>query len=376
MSDNSETYKARRAAVAAGLVERGIAAARFEDFEGMRSPSVRYLCGHPGDAFLLIGADGRSILVAWDVNMAAAHASVDEVLAYTSFGRRSAPAMQTALERIGVAPGSRVELPCATSYPSFVDHVAALDGFDLVCETGGIDDFVLRMRADKDEAELALYRRISALTDSLMDRIEAGVRSGELSTELDVGMFIEREGRASGAEGTGFETLAAGPERSFGIHAFPPFGAGPFGTKGMSILDFGIKVDGYTSDVTMSFLRGPLDPEQEKMAALVEEAHGIAFAACGPGVRARDVALAVDRFFADHGRTMPHALGHGIGLEAHETPGVNLREENDFVLKPGNIVTIEPGLYDPRLGGVRLEDDVLITETGREKLTSSRIVRL
>ncbi|MFZ3110882.1 MAG: M24 family metallopeptidase, partial [Rectinemataceae bacterium] len=70
------------------------------------------------------------------------------------------------------------------------------------------------------------------------------------------------------------------------------------------------------------------------------------------------------------------ALGHGIGLEAHELPGINLREGNTAILRPGNIVTIEPGLYHPSFGGVRLEDDILITETGHRVLTSSRIVRL
>lgn len=378
MTNNSMSaiYSKRREKVAESLKERGIAAARFEDFEYMRSPSVRYLCGHPGDAFLIIGADASSALVAWDRNMADRMASVDKIFSYTDFGRRSESAMRFILAELGIAAGQKVELPAATPYPSFVDHVGALDDWDLICERGGIDATVLDMRAVKDEGELAIYERAAALTDRLIDRIEEGVRKGSLSSELDVALFIEKEARMAGAEGTGFDTIAAGPGRSFGIHAFPNYGAGPFGAKGLSILDFGIVVDGYTTDVTMSFVRGPLSSEQSRMIQLVKEAYAIGVAACAPGAATRDVAKKVDEFFSAAGYSMPHALGHSIGLDAHEAPGINLREENHAILKQGNIVTIEPGLYHPDFGGVRLENDVLITETGRRVLTSSRIVEL
>ncbi len=371
-----DIFRQRREKVAQALKSRGIAAARFEDFEHIRSPAVRYLCGQPDDAFLVIGADGASALVAWDRNMAEKMAHVDKIFAYTDFGRRSASAMRFVLAELGVPAGQKVELPAATSYPSFVDHVGALDEWDLLCEEGGIDSTLSEMRSVKDEGELAIYERASALTDRLIDMIEEGVKKGRLATELDVALFIEKEARGAGAEGTGFDTLAAGPGRSFGIHAFPNYGAGPFGTKGFSILDFGIVIDGYTTDVTMSFVRGPFSKEQDLMIQLVKGAYEKGVAGCAPGASARGIALAVDEYFSAVGFSMPHALGHSIGLEAHETPGINVREENTAILKPGNIVTIEPGLYHPEFGGLRLENDVLITETGHKVLTSSRIVEL
>lgn len=369
-------YSERRSRVASWLSECGIACARFEDFEGMRSSSVRYLSGHPSDAFLVVTADNRSILVAWDVNMAAHCASVDEVLTYTDFARKDTRATIAVLGKLGIRPGAKVALSNSISYLRFIDFTSELADWDLLCEEEGVDALVRSMRSVKDSGELAVYREAVRITDLLMDRIESGVRDGKLATEIDVGLFIEREARMLGCEGTGFDTIAAGPARSFGIHAVPPCGAGPFGTDGMSILDFGLRLEGLTTDVTMSFLRGDLGQERAQMVTLVEEAHRLAIGMCAPGVATKAIATAVTQHFAAAGMTMPHALGHGVGLEAHEAPGVNMREENAAVLEPGQIITIEPGLYHPELGGVRLEDDVLITETGCEVLTHSRIVRL
>ena len=369
-------YAARCAKVAAKLREDGLAACMFRDSEGALDTSVRYLTGQPGDAILVVSAEGRRVLAAWDINMAKSMAVADEILPYTDFKRMPTEALAGILARLGVPKGSRVELPATTSYPLYADYVEALADYDLVCRDGGMADYVLGMRAVKDSAELEIYRRAAKITDDLADALEAAVRSGDIGTELDAGLFIERECRLRGCEGTGFETLAAGPSRSFGIHAFPPFGSGPFATRGMSILDFGLKLEGYTTDVTMGFVRGPLDARAERMVDLVKRAHGECIAMIAPGVAARDIALRADAIFAEAGMVMPHGLGHGVGLEAHESPAIRSREDNRDVLAAGHIVTIEPGLYDPELGGIRLEDDILVTATGHEALTRSRIVRL
>lgn len=369
-------YAERRARVAAQLKEEGIAACLFEDTEGRRDPSIRYLCGQPGDALLVISADARSVLVAWDINMAHTLAQADEMLPYSDFQRLPGMALAGVLERLGIPTGSKVELPSVTPYPSFVSYVETLPSYDLICRDDGIDAFVLGLRAVKDGAEIALYRRAAAFTDQLIEKIEKAVKAGKVASELDIALFIEREARSKGCEGTGFETLAAGPSRSFGIHAFPAYGAGAFGTAGMSILDFGLKLEGYTTDVTMTFLRGRLDAKAERMVSVVEEAYAAAVALCRPGTPTREVALKADAVFSQAGFFMPHALGHGVGLEAHEAPVVRSREDNEAVLSPGQIITIEPGLYDPELGGVRLENDVLVTEQGYEVITHSKIVRL
>ena len=367
--------------VAERLGAEGIAAALFEDAEGRRDQAVRYLTGQPGDALLVVAADGGSILVAWDLNLAQKLASVGElqageILDYADFDRLPLRALAALLTRLGVSEGSRIELPSTFAYPRYIDFVEGLPNYDLVCRAKGVDDFVRSLRAVKDPGEIEIYRRNAAITNGIIDEIEAGVRSGGIATELDAALFIERAGRAALCEGLGFETLAAGPSRSWGIHAFPSYGAGPFATEGMSILDFGLRLEGYATDITMSFVRGALGSEGEKMLSLVERAHEEAIAMLAPGAACRDVALRIDAIFAEGGLAMPHSLGHGIGLDAHEAPIIRNRDDCVDVLAPGHIVTAEPGLYHPDLGGLRLEDDVLITETGHEVLTKSRIVRL
>jgi Xaa-Pro dipeptidase len=366
----------RVAKVAAELRAQGLAAVLFEDAEGRRDPSIRYLTGQPGESLLVIAADGRSILVSWDINMARSMGEADEILAYTDFSRLPARALAGVLERIGAPRGAKVELPSTFAYPRYVSFVEELPDYDLVCRAGGTGDFASALRAVKDPGEIAIYRSAAAITDALMDGIEAAVRSGEIASELDAALLIERECRVAGCEGPGFETIAAGPTRSFGIHAFPPYGAGAFGAEGMSILDFGLRLEGYTTDVTMSFIRGNPGPERERMIALVGRAHDECIAMCAPGTATRSIAARADEIFAEAGLAMPHGLGHGIGLQEHEAPAVRNREDNQDVLEAGHIVTIEPGLYHPELGGVRLEDDVLVTAAGPEKITHSRIVRL
>jgi Xaa-Pro dipeptidase len=115
---------------------------------------------------------------------------------------------------------------------------------------------------------------------------------------------------------------------------------------------------------------------QERLVMLTEKAYKLALGMVQGGIAAIDIAAAVDTFFAKSGKVMPHALGHGIGLDPHEGPAIRNRDDNNWLLRPGMVITLEPGLYDSRLGGCRLENDVLVTDMGVEELTASRIIRL
>jgi Xaa-Pro dipeptidase len=319
--------------------------------------------------------DRRSLLVPWDINLAKQYAQVDVIIPYGEFERRSVAALRGAAAKLKIPLGSKIEIPPSTPYPVFLRYVGDMTDFDIICRDNGAAAAVEMLRAVKDEEEIAIFRKAAALTNDLIDLLEKNVRSGKIKTEAGAALLIETEARRRGCEGTGFETLAAGPDRSFGIHAFPAYTGAAFGGPGLSILDFGLKYRGYTTDVTLTFVREP-NAAQEKMLALTDRAYELALSQAKPGAAARNIAAAVDAFFAKSKKTMPHGLGHGIGLEAHEAPAIRNRKDNGWVLEPDMIFTLEPGLYDPVHGGCRLENDILITAEGAEVLTTGRIIRL
>ncbi|HUH45349.1 MAG TPA: M24 family metallopeptidase, partial [Treponemataceae bacterium] len=116
--------------------------------------------------------------------------------------------------------------------------------------------------------------------------------------------------------------------------------------------------------------------EQEKQISLVEKAYDLALPFYAEGTPVKTPAVKVDEFFAKAKRKMPHSLGHGMGLQIHEAPWIRTKTSSSAVFKVGMIASLEPGLYDPKVGGCRLENTILITETGPEPLTRSRVIRL
>lgn len=383
-SMNLAAYNRQRQKTFAQILrDKNIDVAFFEDTEGRRDPSLRYFTGLPTDALLILTAEGSSILIPWDVNMAQEMATVDKILPYTDFGRTATNALSQVLKQLELPSTVTIELPPSLPYPIYEKYQQAINQalgnskeMHLLCRENGVHQDAVNMRAIKDQYEIHCIKRASAITDNLILLLEEGVRSGAITTEMDAALLIERECRKAGCEGTGFDTLAAGPERSFGIHCFPPYTAGAFPATGLSILDFGVVVEGYTSDVTLTFAKGPLSPEQEKQLELVQQAYNAALEKYKNGLPIKDAAQIVDDIFAQAGRTMPHSLGHGYGLEAHEWPTVRTTQPPEALFRPGMVVTLEPGLYDTSLGGCRLENDILITPEGNEVLTKARIIRL
>ncbi|MDR0451165.1 MAG: Xaa-Pro peptidase family protein [Treponema sp.] len=368
-------YLKRRGDIYDLMAQEGIALILFEDTEGRRDPAVRWLSGHPGDALLFLTVSRKAVLVPWDLSLALIYGQADSLIPYAAFERRSLAAVQGVAKKFKIPRGSKIEIPPVTPYLLFLEYVGGLGDFDIICRNSGIHGEAEKMRALKDEEEIRIYRTAAGITNRLIGLLEKNVRSGKLKTEADTALFIEAEARRQGCEGTGFATLAAGPDRSFAIHAFPPCTAAPFAEQGLSILDFGLKYAGYTTDVTLTFARDP-SPAQEKLLTLTEKAYNLALSLVEEDRPAREIARAVDTLFGKSKKIMPHALGHGIGLQEHESPAIRNREDNGWVLKPGMVFTLEPGLYEPSLGGCRLENDILLTGKGAEVLTKASIVRL
>jgi Xaa-Pro dipeptidase len=372
-----EHYSARLAKVYDWMEAESISLLMLEDTENRRDQNIRWLSGHPGDALLFLSKDRKAVLTAWDVNLAKQYAGNAPVIltAYNDFDRQASKAISAIALMLDIPPGSKIEIPSVTPYPLFLDYVGQLTNYDIICREKGASAQLKKFRSIKDEKEIEITRKAAGITNELIELLEKNVRGGKIKTEADAALLIEVEARKRGCEGTSFETLAAGPARSFAIHAFPNWTYSEFGGDGLSILDFGVRLDGYSTDVTLTFARN-LNPKQEKLVNLTEKAAKLALSMAHIGTPAKDIAAAVDALFAKTKKQMPHGLGHGLGLQEHEYPIISNRSSNEWVLEQGMIFTIEPGLYDPLLGGCRLENDVLITETGHEALTTSHIIRL
>ena len=367
-------YKARKQKLFDFMNENGITAMVFEDTEERRDPAVRYFTGHPSDALWICSKDGKNTLVPWDENLARERSVDVKIVPYNKYDRKNTTAVREVLKSFKISDTRlKVELPPVIPYPLFLQYIDALDNWDVLCREKSGHEFVRDLRACKDEYVIECTKEAGRIGDLIIDKIDAGIDDGSIKTEMDVALLIERELRVNGCEKTGFDTLAAGPSRSFAIHAFPGYTSAPWPGKGLSILDFGVIFEGYTSDTTLTVVKNAT-PEQEALVKLVEKAAQEALPYYKAGEQIRIAGIAADDVFKKAKREMPHTLGHGIGLEIHEFPRVSGKQPQELVFKPGMIVTLEPGLYDPELGGVRLENDVLITENGNEVITHSRIL--
>lgn len=369
-------FEKRRNILIEEMKNTNIQAVVFSDNENHRNPAVRYYTNHPSDAIFILTKTGKSVLCPWDINIANQKAFVETIIPFTKFDRDEIKAVDGILKKLGLPENSRIEISPETSYLDFLDFVDRLPQYDISCKKHGLHDFAVEQRMIKDEYEIQCTKKACEITNQIIDTIEKEIKKKKIKTELDVALLIESECRKAGCERTSFETLAAGPSRSFAIHCFPSYTNGNFAENGLSILDFGVCYEGYASDVTLTIAKGKLSEKQEQMLSLVQEAFDEALKYYKKDIPVRNAAMKVDKIFAKAKMKMPHSLGHGTGLEIHEAPFVRSKASLETVFKPGMIVTLEPGLYDPELGGCRYENDILITESGNEVLTQSRIVRI
>ena len=372
-----EIFKNRIQNLTYFMYEENLGCCVFIDNEEHRDPAVNYFSGHPSDAILLIFSDGYSILIPWDENLAKQNAIFDKLIPFTRYKCKDIEATKAALNLGGSHKCSdKVELPTALTYPEYLRFVDALNMYQCRCTEHGAHEYVKELRMIKDEYEIECTKEAARIGDLIIDKIEEGIKNNSIQTEMDVALLIERECRLHGCQGTGFDTLAAGPSRSFAIHAFPGYTSAKWPDDGLSILDFGVVYNGYTSDTTVTVAKGQLSEDQEKQLELVQTAYDECLKLYTKEHTIVEAAKKADSVFAKAKMKMPHSLGHAIGLEIHEAPRVSTKTDNSLKFQPGMILTLEPGLYDAKNGGCRLENDILITEDGNQVISNSRIIRI
>ncbi|MEO6866552.1 MAG: Xaa-Pro peptidase family protein [Gaiellales bacterium] len=277
---------------------------------------------------------------------------------------------------LGVAAG-RLAAGGALGYPpTDLSHRAFLSFTDALPDDVSLraaDGVIAGLRLVKDSSEIEKIRAAALLLDGAYELVAGIGLAGR--TEGEVAWAIERNLRDRGASALSFESIVAGGLNGAFPHHTPGGDAIPDNT--LVTVDIGCVVDGYCSDCTRTFAVGDPSAELRGMYDLTLRAQEAALAAVRPGAVGRDIdAIARDMITAEgHGDHFGHGLGHGVGIEVHEGP--RLSRTSDDVLAAGMIVTVEPGVYVPGVGGVRIEDLVIVTAEGHQVLThfSKELVR-
>jgi Xaa-Pro aminopeptidase len=353
-----ERMRSRLAAVRAGLVERGVEMLLISGEQ-----DVRFLAGCFGhDTRVLVSGD-QAILISdrryeeslapwqaagvFDVSIANRPGQIEFIRSTLAAANCKALGIQAAHTTLAVRDGL----------------ASAFKGTELVPVSGLLAG--LRMRKSPDEiASMQEAIRIqSEALHATLEELRLGMTEGQVSARLIYEM------RCRGAESESFEPIVGSGANASVIHHTPA--GSPVG-PGVLLIDWGARVDGICSDLTRTFFLGDPDDEMKRMYRVVAAAHDASIAACQVGACTRDVDAASRNIIKDAGwgDEFPHGVGHGLGRDVHELPYMGGAGESTK-LQAGMVVTIEPGIYLPGIGGVRIEDDILVTDDGPQVLSEA-----
>jgi Xaa-Pro aminopeptidase len=318
--------------------------------------SVRYLSGFTGsNGWLLVGGGARLLIT--DAR-------------YEEQADLEAPAYTTVVARPALAPALLQHLPAGVVRigldPASVSHSTWRKlTHESHVQWVYVEGLVAAIRSVKEPQEVRRIRRALMLAEAVLCDVVAQIHPG--MTELQVAARLDYECRTRGATAMAFDTIVAAGVRGALPHARPSETVLMIGD--LLVVDFGCVVDGYCSDITRAVLVGDdLSDDWQEVHSAVDEARAAAVSAIAPGVATSEVDRVAREALARAGlaEDFNHSLGHGVGLEVHEGPRLSARSEDELVA--GMVVTVEPGVYLSGRGGVRLEDMVLVTDEGRERL--------
>ncbi len=322
--------------------------------------NVRYLTGFSGtNGQALVWPEG--ILFLTDPRYEARAASLVEGADIVIYPAHLADVLPDHLQRLGVR---KLGVEAASMTIAARDDLASRSSeIELLTTTGVVE----KLRRVKDQDEIRLIEQAVGLTDDafawVLDRLAPGATEREIALDLEVRM------RLSGADEVSFPPIVGSGPLSAHIHHTPS--QRPLEKGDLVLLDFGCVVDGYCSDLTRTVVLGAADDRQLEIYAIVLKAQGASIAEVSAGAEAAYVDRVARRVISDagHGDRFGHGLGHGVGLDIHEAP--TIKKTSEDVLEQGDVVTIEPGIYLPERGGIRIEDCVLVGAEGAEVLSSA-----
>jgi Xaa-Pro aminopeptidase len=329
-----------------------------------RLPNVRYLTGFTGSAATLLVAPEELLVVTDGRYETQVREQLDAagVAARVEIGRTEARQQDVLAGAVAPYPRLGLEAHGITwaAQRRLAERLAAT-------ELVPTEDLVEDLRLVKDPGEVARIRAACAIGDDALAELLPSLAAGP--TEADFAVALEHAMRSRGATGMSFDPIVAAGPNAAKPHARPS--TRPIGPGELVVLDFGCVVDGYCSDITRTVSVGDPGPEARRLWDLVAASQRAGRAAVHPGAACADVDRAsrdvIDA--AGLGDAFVHGTGHGVGLEVHEAPRVARTAPG--TLDANTVVTVEPGVYLPGVGGVRIEDTVVVTGDGAVPLTEA-----
>ena len=324
--------------------------------------NIFYLSGFTGStAVLLVTPDASHILVDFRYTLQATTQCIStNVIEYS--GKPAITAFGDLINEIR---------PKSLGYESDVVTVAlyrklrsAIDASVKLRSTAGL---AAKLRTVKDEHEISLIRKAAEIADAVYAYVITEIKPG--ITEKDAALLIDSSVRRLGGDKEGFDTIAAFGPNAASPHASPTDAV--LKTGQLFKMDYGVRYKNYNSDITRTICLGSATAKQKEIYKIVLDAQLKAIEAIKPGKTGKEIDAVARDYIASMGYrdNFGHGLGHAIGIEVHDGPAFSVL--SDIILEPGMVATVEPGIYIEGWGGVRIEDDVLVTDTGVEIITKA-----
>jgi len=342
-----------------------LASARLDGLLLTHLPNVRYLCGFTGSSGALLAtpssttffSDGRYALQARS-EVAGARVVISGAALPGAIAKHLASSLR---------PGGPWVLGIEADFVTLSLRAVLSKQMPSRVRLRSVSGIVEAQRRIKDREEIEALRAAAQLGGEVFSRIIPRVRAG--ASEAELAAKLEFEARRAGAEAMSFPTIVAAGKRSALPHARPTRAGLP--RRGFVVFDFGVILAGYCSDMTRTVHLGRPGERERAIYQAVRQAQAAGVGSVAAGVPARTVDHASRSLLrrSSLARYFTHSTGHGVGLEIHEGPRLARNQAEE--LRAGMVITVEPGVYIPGSGGVRIEDMVLVTESGHEVLTAA-----
>ncbi len=356
-----EKLREKKIDVALFLTSEPIYDANIEYFTGLQDRFFSFSC--------LLMTKNKSVLIVSpsSYSQAVEETEVDETIDLGKYDRSLIKALKERLKKVK-SIGIIEDIFPYRIYRKFKQH-----------KFQDIEDIILEIRSVKEPKEIQRIKKSCKIANHGIKIIEENL--SKKITEKELALILEQELIRKGADELSFPSIISSGKRTTFIHPYPPASNQKI-QPGLGLVDFGVKYNGYCSDITVPFTIGKISEKQKKIVNTVKEAYELAIDSLKIEVSTWKVYESVENLIRKNGFELKHGLGHGLGLEIHDYPSISpkpknkeaLKEWKEVKLKENMVFTIEPGIYEPRIGGCRLENDFLMLKKKAISLTKSRLI--